>query len=284
MELRCFDATIEHMPIDRQPFKIRHKLLGYPALTLENLGAVLPRLPKRQVMFSRARLRNGDDFETTFRKRPKDISLEETLEQIRSSDAYIMVSRPETDPSFHDLRDDLVRDVCAIMRARGLGDEPIDPQLYLFIASPDSVTPFHIDRYSTLLMQFRGTKSVRVFEQWDERVVHASDREAYVAYARTKLPWSAELDVLGQDFAFSPGETLHIPFIAGHHVRNGSDDVSISMSIIFNTRQSMRWRQAIEFNHAVRTRLDVNPSPVGQRAWLDGAKAGLWRLNNKLLS
>jgi len=278
--MQCFDAELEAMLLDRAPFKLSHKLLGHPALTLENLGAVLPKLPKRQVMFSNSKLQNGDDFEATFRKRPKEVSIDETIEQIRTSNAYIMVSRPETDDSFKDLRNALVDDLRGILRSHGLGSEPIDPHLYLFIASPNSITPFHIDRYSTLLMQFRGSKTIHVYEQWDDRVVSQIDREAYVAYARTKLPWSAEIDALGHSFHFSPGETLHIPFIAGHHVRNGPDDVSISMSIIFNTEQSIRWRRALAFNYEVRKRIGAIPaglSKVGRSRVLDGTKAAMMR-------
>lgn len=280
MALQCFDTLLESAHLDRDAFKLSHKLLGHPALTLENLGAVLPRLPKRQVMFSNTSLQNGDDFEATFRTRPKGVGIEETIEQIRTSNAYIMVSRPEADASFRDLRDALVADVRTILQNQGLGLEPLDPHLYLFIASPNSITPFHIDRYSTLLMQFRGSKTVHVYEQWDDRIVSRRDREAYVAYARTKLPWSAELDAFGQAFHFSPGEALHIPFISGHHVHNGPDDVSISMSIIFNTAQSIRWRGALAFNHEIRKRTKFIPlglDRVGHSRVMDGAKATMMR-------
>ncbi len=284
MQFLCFEDIVENKSLDRKPFKFGHKLLGHPALTLENIGNVLPTLPKQNVMFSKGLLQNGDDFEGTFRRRPKDKTLLETIEDIRTSDSYIMVSRPELDSTFQDLRNDLVEDVRTLMRSRGLGNEPIDPHLYLFIASPNSVTPFHIDRYSTLLMQFRGQKTVSVFPQWDERVVRAEDREAYMARSKTKLPWSSEIDNLGQSFTFQPGQTLHIPFAAGHHVRNGPGDVSISMSIIFKTRESLRWQRALEFNHAIRRKLHrfgMKPSAVGQHDWLDTSKAGIWQLNKR---
>ena len=280
MSLECFEDALEHAQIDRKAFKLTHKLIDHPALALENLSVVIPRLPKSQVMFSTSKLANGDDFEATFRKRPKDAGIEQTLEQLRTSNSYIMVARPEADDSFADLKNMLVSDVRSLMRKAGLGSEPLDPHLYLFIASPRSVTPFHIDRYSTLLLQFRGSKTVRVFGQWDRRAVTCADREAYVAYARTKLPWNHEIDAIGQDYSFTPGEALHIPFVAGHHVANGPDDVSISMSIIFNTQESQRWRQALAFNYALRKKLGSLPiglETVGRSRLIDGTKAMLWR-------
>lgn len=277
--MQCFDGGTDFLAFDRAAFKFQHRLMGHPALSLENLARVIPALPKKQVMQSMGRLKNGDDFEGTFRDQRGDPGIERTIENIRTSDSYVMVSSPEVDPSFAPLYRELVADVEALMRQHGAGSRIVEPQLYLFIASPGSVTPFHIDRYSTFLMQFRGSKEVSVFGQWDDRVVSPAHREAYMAYANTRLPWSQETDALGTSFKFSPGEALHIPFVAGHHVRNGDDDVSISMSIIFNTPQSMAWRRALAFNHTVRPvlgRVGLAPAPVGVQPWRDAAKSRLW--------
>lgn len=275
----CFGDGADPRSLDRVAFKFQHKLIGHPALSLENLARVLPALPKENVMYSKGLLKNGDDFEQTFRTRPQDRSLEETIENIRVSDSYIMVSTPEIDASFAPLHKQLVADVEVLMKGHGVGGIALDPKLYLFIASPNSITPFHIDRYCTFLMQFRGSKKVCVFPQWDERVVSAQDCEADMAYKSTRLPWSVDREALATSFDFRPGEALHIPFMAGHHVRNGSEDVSISMSIIFNTRQSKAWRNALNFNYRLRrvlARMGVSPAPVGASSWRDAAKARMW--------
>ncbi len=278
--LKCFNESLRIDQVDREAFRFGHNLLGHPALSLENLARVLPALPQPNVMYSKGLLMNGDDFESTFRKRPEDRSLEQTIEEIRTGNSYIMVKSPELAPSFQSLYQDLLADVNSIVRERRISREAIDPQLYLFIASPDSVTPFHIDRNSTFLMQFRGTKHVHVFPQWDERVVSAPDTELYMAYTSTKLPWSSAIDAMGTDFEFKPGEALHIPFVAGHHVRNGSDDVSISMSIIFNTDENLEWKNALAFNHSLRKvmgRVGAKPNAVGSSPKMDAAKARMYR-------
>jgi len=280
MTLHCFENDVDTGLLDQKPYLFHHKLLGHPALELSNLARVIPALPKDRVMYSKGLLKNGDDFETTFRRRPADRSIEETIEEIRKVDSYVMIRSPEIDPTFADLHRELLSDVEALMRKQGVGETAVDPQLYLFIASPNSVTPFHIDRYSTFLMQFRGSKELVVFDAWDERVVSSENCEAYVTYNNTRLPWSPEVDALGTRFRFSPGDALHIPFVAGHHVRNGPDDVSISMSIIFNSGQSMAWRRALAFNHLARPvlgKIGMRPQPVGQLGWRDATKAGVWR-------
>ena len=276
--LTCFEGSNLDKRLDRESFKFEHKLLGHPALSLENLEKVLPRLPKDRVLYSTKSMKIGDNFEKSFGDRTNPVSIEQIIGEIRNSNSYIMISSPEIDPSFADLHRSLINDVEILMRQRRVGTHAIDPQLYLFIASPNSVTPFHIDRYSTFLMQFRGSKEVCVFPSWDERAVASVDREAYITYQNTQLPWSEQIDTLATKFTFHPGEAIHIPFVAGHHVRNGSDDVSISMSIIFNTSQTMMWRKAMTFNHTSRSvlkRFGISPTPIGTHLWRDTTKSYL---------
>jgi hypothetical protein len=277
--MQSFEDSETLNQLDSAAFKFTHKLLGHPALSLENLARVLPALPPGRVAYSKGLMDVSDDFEGTFKKRPADRTIEETIENIRTSNAYIMVNKPEVDPSFTSLHRQLIDDVETLMRRLGVGNKAIDPQLYLFIASPNNVTPFHIDRYSTFLMQFRGSKHVSVFPQWDGRSVSAANQEAYISYSNTKLPFNDEINALGTTFDFAPGEALHIPFIAGHHVRNGADDVSISMSVIFNTDQSVAWRKALRFNHSARRVLKhvgLAPAPIGMQPWRDNTKAKVW--------
>lgn len=276
---RCFEEGFDPELLDRSDFKLKHKLLSHPALTLENLAAVIPSLPKDQVYYSKGLLDVGADFETTYRTRPQDRSIEETIENIRATDSYVMVRSPEAHASFRELYQDLLQDVQQMMRLRGVGDTAIDPQLFLFIASPNSITPFHLDRYSTFLLQFRGSKTVSIYPQWDEKVVPRTRLEAYVAYANTKLDWDPSMTALGEHHDFRPGDALHIPFAAGHHVKNGPEDVSISMSIIFNTEESITWRRALEFNHLARRhlgRIGFSPQAVGHGRWRDAAKSRMW--------
>jgi hypothetical protein len=280
----CFAEGLQHDLLDRQPFKFGHKLLGHPALTLANLEQVLPALPSEHVYYSSGLLKESDDLDRAHIDHRNGLSLEETIESIRTSDSYIMVRTPEQHSSFAPLFDELRSDVEVLMRARGVGDRTVDPMLYLFIASPNSVTPFHVDRYSTFLMQFQGSKEVCVFPQWDERVASAADCEAFMAYAGGRPPWRPEADALGTRFHFQPGDTLHMPFMAGHYVRNGSDDVSISMSIIFNTAETVVQSRALLFNHSLRPslrRLGLSPEPVGSSFLRDSVKANLWRAGRK---
>jgi hypothetical protein len=148
--------------------------------------------------------------------------------------------------------------------------------LYLFIASPGSLTPFHIDRYSTFLLQFQGSKTVTVWPPWDERVVSAADVEGFCWFQGLRPAWRPESEPLGVRFAFGPGEALHIPFVAPHLVQNGPGEVSVSMSIIFKTARTEQQLRALRFNLTARkvlARVGATPAAIGHGGWRDSAKA-----------
>lgn len=276
----CFNTDFDPLLLDRKPFQFGHRLMGHPALSLENLGRVLPSLPANQVFYSKSTRDTAEDLDRLHERNRNGLSIGETIENIRTSDSYIMVRSPEIEPSFASLHRDLLEDVKEIIRARGSGTEARESMLYLFIASPDSVTPFHIDRYSTLLFQFRGSKTVTIYPAWDERVADPFDCEDYVAYTAQRGPLlKTGAEAYGTAFRFSPGQALHIPFVAGHHVQNGPDDVSVSLSIIFKTDETERMRKAVMFNLKARHslgRFGLQPAPVGQAPWKDAMKSAMY--------
>jgi hypothetical protein len=276
--LQGFDETSVGRLLDRQPFVFGHALVDHPALSLQNLAAVIPQLPADQVFHSNGRLALSDNLDRAHRDHSPEQSLQDALRQLRDVDAYIMVRQPEIHRSFEPLFQMLKADVARLVRATGQDGDLGNVKLYLFIASPGSVTPFHIDRYSTFLMQIRGSKEVVVYPPWDQRVVSDEHTEHYFA-GIGRPPWRPEAEPLGQSFAFQPGQALHIPFAAGHHVRNGSDDVSISLSIIFNSPRSQQLAQALRLNHHLRAlggRIGLLPGRVALDAPGVALKSRVW--------
>lgn len=281
--LRCFEGLLPDHRLDREPFKVRHNLQEHPALSLVNLQQVHPRLPKDQVFFSSGSLNMVDDFDRAHIDQKSRFSLQDSLADLLHSNAYIMVRSPEVDPSFKDLFAAMKSDVELVMKAQELGDQTIDPMLYLFIASPRSITPFHIDRYSTLLLQLRGTKKVYLYPAWDERICTAKTLEGFIARSGVRPNYQPEMAPLARCFDFGPGEVLHIPFVAPHHVENGSDAVSISLSIIFNTKESNLKTKALLMNQKLRRLGSAlpwrpQPQPIHANAVMDSLKGQAWQL------
>lgn len=265
---------------DKKAFSFKHNMLGHEALSLKNLSKVIVNLPREQVLYSKGLYDLNANFDRAHIDQKNNMTIEETIENLKTSNSYIMVKSPEVDSSFKDLHKMLVEDVQQIMKEKGVGKHAIEPQLYLFIASPNAFTPFHIDRYSTFLFQFRGSKTVTVFDQFDNKIVPAHLRESFADYGEQRPQWTKEIDHLGEKFSFKPGEALHIPFISAHYIKNGQEDVSISMSIIFRTNESQRWLDAMSVNNRLRKVLDLNVSDVGHSILKDKAKAKMLPLVN----
>ena len=270
---------------DRAPYAFRHRIAEHPLLSLESLQALVPQFDPRKVYFSQRRMQQGEDFNRAISDGREGASVEALIQGLRSNQGYIMVREPELHPSFAELHRALADDIGQMLQAQRLAKHAIGVRSYLFISSPGSVTPFHFDRASNFLLQIRGSKQVTVFEPWDERVITAVEYESHSAYNDCAVRWKPDCEPLGRQFHCSPGDAVHIPFLGGHHVRNGSDDLSITLSVFFNTPRTLHQLHALRCNHRLRPllgRFGLQPAAVGRQPWRDTGKSLLSRAYDRL--
>lgn len=275
---QCFNTDIQPDSLDKAPFQFSHRLMGHPALELGNLATALPALGER-VMYSKGLSNLGANLDRAHLDEQNGLSIEETIEQIRTTPSYIAVRGPEHHPSFQELHRVMCEDIAKLMRTNGTGRLPENAEMWLFIASPGAITPFHFDRFSNFLLQFRGSKEVAVFEPWNDEVITATQYEAYTARNDRQMDWADEKDRFAHKFHFHPGQAIHIPFLGGHYVKNGPEDVSISMAIFYDTDQTRRFKQALFINDLIRrraARFGWQPRAVNSAGSLDGFKSGLY--------
>lgn len=275
---QCFNDDIQPASLDKGPFQFAHRLMGHPALELSNLATALPALSDR-VMYSKGLSNLGANFDRAHIEHQNGLSIEETIEQIRTTQSYIAVRGPEHHPSFRDLHRMMCEDIAKLMRTNGTGQRPENAEMWLFIASPGAITPFHFDRFSNFLLQFRGSKEVAVFKPWNDEVITPTQYEAYTARNDRQMHWADEKDRFAHKFHFHPGQAIHIPFLGGHYVKNGPEDVSISMAIFYDTEETRRFKQALVINDLIRRRVarfGWQPSAVNSPGSLDGFKSGLY--------
>ena len=278
---------------DRTAFRFRHEMANNPALRLDALSEIILSLPKDQVFASRADLKIDADFDRAHVDHAIDRSLEATLANMASSNSYVMVRKPDTDSRLKPVLDLFTETLTGL--AQGLTASSLlggrssslfhDPMLYLFISSPNSVTPFHVDRYSTLLLQLQGVKEVNIWERNDRSTVTEEELEFLFGRPYEKNP-KYKLTDQRQPTAWrlEQGEGVHIPFTAPHWVKNGPE-VSVSVSFIWQTPTSLRQSDAYAFNYLARRVLSKTPLPVagllgsvGQSPVVDTAKSGILRI------
>lgn len=81
-------------------------------------------------------------------------------------------------------------------------------------------------------------------------------------------------------FGLKPGDGVYVYPHAPHWVQNG-DEVSVSLSITFATRNSEEVRRVHSINARLR-RLGVSPTPSGRRIRLDRQKAACARAMSRI--
>lgn len=279
--LKIFKGDFDKHKLDRGPFEFRHSLADHPVLTLENIAKILGELPKEKVMFSKGLNDLKVNFDDALDNDTKKLDLSEMIETIRTSNCYIAARNLEIHESFKELYNDILSDIGVLLKHNKIGKEAQDPMVWLFIASPGAVTPFHFDRYSNFIFQIRGSKELAVFPPRVEEIISAKDMESYLDRSSELPPWREELDQHARKFHFKSGEAVHIPFVSGHYVKNGPEDVSITMSIFFHSKETKRWSEAMKFNNRLR-RFGIKPSPIGNTPVVDGLKSHLMPAMNGL--
>ena len=158
--------------------------------------------------------------------------------------------------------------------------EALDPGMteregHVFVSSPGSVTPFHMDHEHNFLLQVRGRKTIRQWDPNDRSVLAEEDLERFYDGAHRNLPYRDEFDAKARVFELEPGDGLHFPINAPHWVKNG-DAVSISFSATFKTPRALRRGALLRINGRIRGR-GWNPTPPGRSPARDAMKWLLYR-------
>lgn len=259
------DADAMRGNFERQPFLIRHNLRHHPLLQLPRLIELAKSLPESSAEFNRADL----TLDQEYLKTPKTgLSIEDTLHQIESCNSWMALKNVEQDAQYRALLAECVDELRAYT-------EPIAPgtckqEAFIFVSSPQAVTPYHCDQEHNFLLQIRGAKHMAVLDREDSEAISQPQLEAMASGAHRNLPFREALHAREKLFNLHPGDGLHVPVHCPHWVRV-DDQVSISLSITFRSRISIRRDAALRFNARMR-RWGLSPTRPGQSSAGDKLK------------
>jgi hypothetical protein len=250
----------------REPFVLRHALSSHPLFALEKMLELARTLPAACVEYNAGDLPVSVDPRQTPRN---GLSAEETLRRIAQCRSWLVLKNVEQDHAFRELLE------------TGLAGLPVrgarEKQAFIFVSSPEAVTPYHMDPEENFLLQIRGTKTMHVF---DRELVPPEQAERFFCGAHRNLEFRDEYAPRARVFELGPGSAVHVPVGAPHWVRNGPE-VSISFSMTFQTPASKRRAQAHRLNARLR-RLGMAPSPVGRDPVRDAVKQMLYRVISRV--
>ena len=247
------------------PATLRHALADHPLFTLDRLAALTERHPEDRLEYNRGDLGLTQDPDAM---PANGLGAAETVRTIEANGSWMVVKNVERDPDYARLMDQCL-DALAPVTGPATGPRH-QAEAFVFLSSPGSLTPFHMDPEHNVLCQLRGTKTMAVYPR--DGLVAQETREAFHLGAHRNLVHEPRFDAEAETFELAAGDALHVPLLAPHWVRNGPE-VSVSFSITWRSALSVAEADTHRANAWLRARLGrwgLSPRPPGGP--MDGAK------------
>lgn len=260
---------------DRCGFTIAHRLASHPLFALERLAELARTLPEGSIEYNAGNVPVDLDPRLTPRN---GLSPEETVRRIRECRSWMVLKNVEQDRAYAGLLDACLDEVRRL-------SEPMQPGMcrregFIFVSSPGSVTPYHIDPELNFLLQIAGEKTVHMWDPCDRGVISEPELECKAMGGHRNLRFRDDYRPKATRFTLTPGRGLHFPVGAPHWVQNG-DAVSVSFSITFYTRAVDRRATVRRVNGHLR-RFGLDPTPPERSALLDALKYNGYRAYRRL--
>lgn len=244
-------------------------------LSLTALAQLAERMPADRVEYNRGDLPLGIRPEDT----PENgLTLGETIRTIESNGSWAVLKNVERDPAYGALLDAALEDLRPTVEAQT--GPMLHREAFIFITSPGSITPFHMDPEHNILLQIRSDKTMHVFPTHDAETVPPQKAENFARGGHRNLVWEDRFMDRVSAVYLAPGEAVLMPVKAPHFVKNG-DGVSVSFSITWRSARSVAEGEL----HSLNARLRARRLPlvrVGRRPEKQWIGRALFRLVNRL--
>ena len=267
--LRAFSASYPEAPM-----LLNHQLADHPLLALDALVDLAGRIRPIDCEYNRGDLPVGID--------PKDtptngLSAAETIRSIEECGSWMVLKFVEQDPIYRELLRETLGELEAAVRPST--GAMLKQEAFIFISSPDAVTPFHFDPEHNILLQIRGRKTMTVFPAADETLVPGEAHENFHNGGHRNLEWKDSFAEHGKRFSLEPGAALYVPVKAPHWVKNGAE-VSVSFSVTWRSEWSFREEYARRMNALLR-KAGLDPASPGRFPHQNRLKSLGYRVINK---
>ena len=246
---------------------VRHHLADHPLLTIDQLAEAAIRQDPKYVRFHDGERKFETSFGGILCMDPGRKALRRAIDGLGTARVFVQINRLYLDPLYRPLIDTFLDEVDALLppRERGL----VRRDASAFLASPASVTPFHMDHEQNVLCHLRGPKTIHVWDGRDSTIVPMRAQEEFYG-ASTPLPYRPEVEERSQVFRLAGGDGVFMPMGCPHAIQTGAE-ITATFSMLFNTRASAAKIETFMANYALR-RLGLSPSFVGRKPIRDEVK------------
>jgi len=264
-----------------QAMDFTHDLHLDDRLTLASVADLADRLPRRSVIADTAAqpllVPHGGPPRGAL-DRPGDV-----IRDMRNANAWLTLLNVEEDPGMAELMNTKLDQLESGMIARqGTRKGRMRKRVaFVFVSSPNSVTPVHFDIEHSLLMQVSGCKTVSI-GRFESAAVRRHEFDRYWDGSHGRIE---DLPPEVAAYTLTPGRAVYIPPGTPHWVHNGPD-ISLSVTLTYFTAATVRENRIEDFNSYLRRR-HVTPREPGRSAAVDTAKIcalGVWAVARRLRS
>ena len=261
-----------------KPFAIRHMLAGHPLLTLPRIAKLASDLPRDLIEYNSGAANISQDPDKV-----QSVNLDpvEVVNRIETAGAWMVLKRIEKSPEYRALLEDTL---LSVARARGFNSlaEAGFSQIegFLFVSSPNSTTPFHLDGEDNFFVQIHGDKTFAIFDNRDGAIAD----NAQVEYCTTKhrnVPYNDSFKPRGVEYHLVGGDGCYVPYQWPHWVKT-ADSYSISMAVTWKTPEVRRLNDLHTFNSMLRG-LGLPQAAPGQNPGLDAVKLAVFRTSRSII-
>ncbi len=259
----------------QRPFLIQHAFSDHPLFQLPRLMELARSLNEKHIEYNGGDLPVNQDPALTPRN---GLSPEATIQRIEECQSWLVLKYVENDPEYRALLDSCLNQIRPLTEQLTPG--MMKPHAFIFITSPGSVTPYHMDPEHNFLLQVRGSKTVHMFDGRDRSIVSERDLEQFYGTRSRHMILADENRDKKWVIHLESGKGLHFPVTYPHWVQNGLE-VSVSFSITFRTPDLDQRRGVYSFNAGVR-KYGMTPVPRGVCSIRDGFKYQTTRLYQKI--
>jgi hypothetical protein len=250
-----------------EPAEFVHGLREDARLTLAAIADLADRLPRRSVICDTAAQpllvpRGGPPRGA--QPRPGDV-----IRNIEDANAWLTLLNIEADPAYGDLMNATLDQLEPGMA--GQQGKMRNRVGFIFVSSPNSVTPAHFDIEHSLLMQVSGSKTVS-FGRFESDQARRHEVERYWDGSHGRIE---SLPPQLASYPLAPGRGVYIPPVAPHWVHNGPA-ISLSVTLTYFTAATERENMIEAFNARLR-QLHLAPRPPGRSVPADAAKVAAMR-------
>lgn len=250
-----------------QPAEFAHSLHKDARLTLQAVADLADRLPRRSVICDTAAqpllVPQGGPPRGAL-ARPGDV-----IRNIEDANAWLTLLNIEADPAYADLMNSMLDQLeQRMIKRQGKMRNRVG---FIFVSSPNSVTPAHFDIEHSLLMQVSGSKTVS-FGRFESDLARRREVERYWDGSHGRIE---SLPPELASYQLTPGRGVYIPPVAPHWVHNGPA-ISLSVTLTYFTAATERENLIEAFNSHLRS-FHLNPRQPGQSASADAAKVAVMR-------